>query len=203
MRAEQYGRQSPSKKQQTVELVAAARLGDQWAWHSLVHRYLGLVWAVARAHQLNHYDAADVCQNTWLALTENLTSVRTPENLSAWLATTARREALRVIIARKRETPLADSQLEFFSDRALGAQDIEAQAIEADQQHGLFKAFSALPERCQRMLRLVANAPELSYSQLAKAVGLAPGSIGHTKGRCLAVLRRKTTATHQIRREEQ
>ena len=55
------------------------------------------MWAVARAHRLRDADAADVSQATWLRLLQNLGQLKEPARVGAWLATTARRECLRVL----------------------------------------------------------------------------------------------------------
>src|SRR4051794_3498545 len=89
-------------------LVHAAAGGDEAAWNALVDRFSGLVWAVARAHRLGAADAADVSQTTWLRLVENLTRLRDPEAVGAWLASTARREALRVLRRGSREAALPE-----------------------------------------------------------------------------------------------
>jgi Sigma-70 region 2 len=78
-------------------IVTEARMGDQQAWRELVTRYAGLVWSVARSHQLDHADAADVCQTTWLRLAENFSTLEDPLRVPGWLAITARHEALRVV----------------------------------------------------------------------------------------------------------
>jgi DNA-directed RNA polymerase specialized sigma24 family protein len=80
----------------TSELVARASTGDQVAWDQLVDRYGGMVWAVARAHELSPRDAADVSQVTWLLLTQLLGSLQRPEELEGWLLRTAAREADRM-----------------------------------------------------------------------------------------------------------
>ena len=77
------------------ELVGAAAEGDQRAWQGLVERFSGLVWSVARAHGLSEADAADVAQTAWVRLVEHLHHVRDAQRVGAWLATTARHEALR------------------------------------------------------------------------------------------------------------
>jgi DNA-directed RNA polymerase specialized sigma24 family protein len=41
------------------------------------------------------------------------------------------------------------------------------------------------------LLRLIAFTPDLSYAQAARALGIPAGSVGQTRGRCLAVLRRR------------
>ena len=89
-------------------LLTAAADGDQTAWETIVSRYSGLVWATARAHRLSGADAADVAQTTWLRLVENLDRIRDPDGLGAWLATTARRECLRLIRLQGRAQPSDD-----------------------------------------------------------------------------------------------
>src|SRR5215475_11652312 len=88
-----------------AELVRAAADGDAAAWNTIIDRYAGLVWTVARGLDLSAADAADVSQTTWLRLVENLHTIREPAGLGAWLATTARREAL-VMLRKRREVPV-------------------------------------------------------------------------------------------------
>src|SRR3954452_20185839 len=82
---------------EVADLVQAAAEGDQVAWDELVDRFNGLVWSVARAHRLPPRGASDVVQTTWLRLVEHLGRLQDPERVGAWLATTARRECLRVL----------------------------------------------------------------------------------------------------------
>ena len=44
----------------------------------------------------NDANVAEVCQTTWLRLVENLDRIEQPERIGAWLATTSRRESLRI-----------------------------------------------------------------------------------------------------------
>src|SRR5687768_5646197 len=83
--------------------VDAARRGDERAWEALVQRYSGLIWAIARGHGLNAADAADVAQTTWIKLVEHLGRIEDPRRIGAWLATTARRECLRLVRDRARQ----------------------------------------------------------------------------------------------------
>ena len=55
---------------------------------------------------------------------------------------------------------------------------------EADGRH-----IAALPERCRALLRVIAFADRPDYAELSKALGMPQGSIGPTRGRCLAKLR--------------
>jgi RNA polymerase sigma factor (sigma-70 family) len=157
-------------------------------WDALVERYSRLVWSVPRSFRLSHADAADVYQCTWLCLAEQLTRIRRPEHLATWLVRTATRQSIAVVRARGREVSLDLWEPE----STLPAPD--EVAITNDRQRRLWSALMTLNERCQRLLRIAAHSPELSYAQVAEALGMNVGSVGSTRSRCLAELRRKLEA---------
>jgi Sigma-70 region 2 len=80
-----------------ADLLPRASGGDPGAWEEIVRQYGGLVSATVRSCRLQGTDALDAAQMTWLRLTENAHRVQFPERLGAWLATTARRECLRIL----------------------------------------------------------------------------------------------------------
>lgn len=88
-----------------VDLVRRACDGDTNAWDELVRRVRGLIDAITRSFRMTTDDAADVAQTTWLRLLESIDRVREPDRLGAWIATTARRECLRVLRSATRQTP--------------------------------------------------------------------------------------------------
>lgn len=166
----------------TAELVRLAEQRDQLAWTELVRRFAALVWSVARENGLSATDAADVCQATWLTLAQHLDRLREPDRLAAWLATTARRESIRVSACRRREVPLVEDGV------CAGPEDA---VLAAAGERELWRALAGMPDQCRQLLRLFAYAPELSYAQTARALGIGVGSVGKTRGRCLSVLRRR------------
>ena len=82
-----------------TDLVGRARNGDKRAWDALVGRYAPLIWSICRRYELRGADAEDVGQSVWLHLVDQLDRVRDPAALPGWLATTARRECVRVLRA--------------------------------------------------------------------------------------------------------
>jgi RNA polymerase sigma factor (sigma-70 family) len=143
---------------------------------------------------LNTSDAGDVCQLTWLRLLEHLDSIRDPARLPGWLATTCRRECLVLLRRNKRLQPVDDARLLHLGTDPQAADTAAADAalLVADRDAGLWHAFNRLSERCQQILRLLVVIPENgppSYQLVAQALGLPTGSLGPTRGRCLAQLR--------------
>lgn len=188
----------PAEAESSVaDLVLAARAGDEAAWRSIVFRYLDLVWAVARAQGLDHCDAADVTQMTWLRLHEHLDRLRQPDRVAAWLATTAKRESLKLLRERRREGAQVQMAPQRHDRAAAGAgvaAEMEAfagdaLAGEADRDERLWRAFEELPVPCRTLLRALMAVPPPSYAELSVALGMPIGSIGPTRSRCLDRLR--------------
>ena len=168
-------------------LVKRASNGDQAAWDALVDRYTNLLWSVARGYRLERADAADVIQVAWLRLVEHLPRLRDPERVGAWLATTVRRECLQVIATRKRRGgPVEDDILTGLPDDSA---PVDAKLLAEERDRALWQAFAAMPERCQRLLRILMADPPPSYHDVAETLTMPVGSIGPTRARCLDRLR--------------
>ncbi|HVM00139.1 MAG TPA: sigma-70 family RNA polymerase sigma factor [Egibacteraceae bacterium] len=169
-------------------LVKAAADGAQEAWDALVARYNSLVWSVARSHGLGAVDAADVVQTTWLRLVERLSTIREPERLGAWLATTARHECLQSLRRAGRQIPTDD---EFrLEPREPAGRPVDAALLESERDGVLWQSVDELPDRCRRLLRVLMADPAPSYEETSAALGMPIGSIGPTRARCLEQLRR-------------
>ncbi|MBF8189497.1 sigma-70 family RNA polymerase sigma factor [Nonomuraea sp. K274] len=173
----------------TAALVAAAADGDWGAWKQLYQRFSGLVWSVARSHLMNASDAQDVCQTTWFRFSEHLTTLRDPGKAGAWLASTARHEALRVLRTSGRSVPVGDIELlgldiDERSPELLLLQSEEAEE-RAKREQAVWEAFQELPDRCRRLLRILIASPRPSYQEIADGLDMPVGSIGPNRGRCL------------------
>jgi RNA polymerase sigma factor (sigma-70 family) len=177
-----------------AQLVGKAISGDQAAWNEIVERFATRVWAICRAYRLRQADSADVFQQTWLRVLQNLDSLREPDSLGAWIATTCRHEALAVIRRGKRAQPVGDPRLLDLAAEPI--EDPEPPTLVADRNAELWQAFHRLSERCQEVLRLLIVEVEdgrPSYEFAAAALGVPVGSLGPTRGRCLDRLRRYLT----------
>jgi RNA polymerase sigma factor (sigma-70 family) len=162
------------------------RADDEAALDELVTMMSPVLWHVVRATGLDREAAEDVVQNTWLTLVRSGDSVRDAQAITRWLCTAARREAWRVSKAATRTRPVEDDVL----DARMPVQTSpEAAVVTDDENARLWQALSRLPERCQKLLRIVAWEPRPDYSSVAESLTMPVGSIGPTRRRCLDKLR--------------
>ena len=168
-----------------VDLVERARDGDQTAWDQIVQRYAPLVWSLCQRFHLARADADDVGACVWLRLVEKLDTIREPAALPGWLATTTRRECLRLLQAKNRELPVEDNQR--LVDDANPAAD--AWLLEQERLIALRLAYGDLSERCRQLLKLLFADPVTPYDEISAILGMPVGAIGPTRQRCLGKLR--------------
>lgn len=176
-------------------LVEAAAAGQRPAWDELVHRHAALVWAVARAHRLGPADAADVSQTVWLRLVENLGTLRDPEALPGWLRTTTRHECLRLIRRGGREVHRAEVEPDSTSPDVPSPEHL---LLTDERDRLLWTALRGLSRRCQDLLRVMAYSPDAGYAEISRSLGVPVGSIGPSRARCLAHLRRRLEQTDPL-----
>lgn len=172
-----------------ASLVVAARSGDARAWDAIVDRYLPLVSSLIARHRLVGADADDVNQTVWLRLVEHLGDLREPEALPGWIATTTRNECLRALRAGSR-TLSVDPQGPSPLDRAVEEIDLEDELVRAQRHQALREALARLPAPRRDLLVLLLKDPPVPYGEISRRLGIPVGSIGPTRARALAQLRR-------------
>lgn len=160
--------------------------GDPSGLDDLVAVMTPVLWHVVRSYRLAEDAAEDVIQTTWLALVRRRASIVDAVAIGGWLTTTARREAWRVAQGATRQTPVDDEELE---PRVPSQRSAEDAALQHDEGDRIWAAVDGLPERCRRLLRIVAFENRPDYRELAADLNMPVGSIGPTRGRCLAKLR--------------
>jgi RNA polymerase sigma factor (sigma-70 family) len=170
-------------------LVTAAADGDPAAWNTLVARFNGLVWSVARGYGLSPDDAEEVGQITWFRLADHIGRIKEPDRIAGWLAATTRNEAFKVLRAARRVGPVPDPDAVDDRSPELAVLAAEEDAQQAERLRLMWAAFQELPDRCRRLLRVLSGSPPPSYAEVAVALEMPVGSIGPTRARCLGRLR--------------
>jgi RNA polymerase sigma factor (sigma-70 family) len=180
--------ETPSMWVTSASLFERWRAGEAAALDDLVRLLSPMLWQVVRAVGLDRTTAEDVVQTTWLTLVRSGDTISEPRAVAGWLTTSARREAWRVSKQAGRQQPVED---ETIARRLPDAPAPEGQVVLDDENARLWECLGRLPERCQRLLRIVAAEARPDYSAIAGQLGMPVGSIGPTRGRCLDKLRRE------------
>ncbi|GAA1850369.1 sigma-70 family RNA polymerase sigma factor [Myceligenerans crystallogenes] len=170
------------------------RAGRPAALDALIREASRLLWATARSQGASYDDAADIVQNTWMQLVRNADRIDEPRAVLKWLLTTVRRAAWDAVRKDRAEarvrTVMSDDDV---AGRASAVPDPapqpDAEVLADERDRLLWQAFGTLPERCQQLLHLVSLADRPDYRMISEAIGMPVGSIGATRGRCLAKLR--------------
>ena len=180
----------PEKNLDTTEVagfVRGAAAGDRRSWERLVDQFARLIWSITADFKLTESDAADVAQTTWLRLLEHIDRIEYPDRVGSWLAATARNECLRSLAARKRVILAHDDEM--LTGVVASEPEVDERILADERDQVVRDALSRLPRRSQRLLEPLMADPPTSYAEISDEMGLPVGSIGPTRGRCLAQLR--------------
>lgn len=167
-------------------MVLAAAKGDDRAWRKLVHQYKRLVYSIPRSYRLSDETCDDVFQTIFATLVRELPAIKDPKSLTKWLMTSTHRECWK---ASKRERSRQASSLDQHQPQDLAAEMPSDRADLWERRQMLDSALSSLGGRCEKLLRLLYLSPvQIPYEQVGETLGIALGSVGPTRARCLAKL---------------
>jgi RNA polymerase sigma factor (sigma-70 family) len=172
-------------------LFRAFRDGDEARIGDLVALVTPILWHTARAQRLDAQSAEDVVQTTWLALVRSADSITDPQAVLQWLIVSTRREAWRLV---RRVDKVQPQEIEPDDVISVPHERPEEQVLQADHDSRLWQHIAQLSERCRALLRVIAFADRPDYAAVAESLGMPIGSIGPTRGRCLAKLRQQLAA---------
>lgn len=179
------------------DLIERCRDGSAAAWSTLVRRYQRLIYTIPRRAGLDEASAADVFQVSFQRLFEHLDRIDDPGRVRAWLVTTAKRETLRLIEQTRRFPQAegavgADGEVEDPAARVIDPSMLQDEQIaELQTLDHLRRAVDRLDPRARQLIELLFLQDEaLPYSEIAARLGIPEGSIGPTRARCLAKLRK-------------
>jgi len=167
------------------QLIKGCLEGDPEAWSALIDKYKNLIYSVPV--RLGMYrDAGDIFQAVCLDLLSNLQQLREHRALPKWLMKTCHHQCLRWQRAAGRHSELEDA--ENAQDNAVLPEEM---LLQLEEEQALRDAITQMPARCGRMIHMLFfESPVRPYAEIASELGLATGSIGFIRGRCLARLRK-------------
>jgi RNA polymerase sigma factor (sigma-70 family) len=179
----------PSATWDDTRLVSECLSGNEDAWSCLIEKYKALIYSIPVKYGLSQEDASDVFQATCLELLTRLPNLRKPRALPKWLMQVAHHECYRWkrsqqrMVSRDAEPELPEPQIPPIAESLLQ---------QTQEEQMLREAVRLLTPQCQRLVALLFfETPARPYSEVAKKLGLAQGSIGFTREKCLERLRRQ------------
>ena len=177
----------PTPAWKDEDLVEECLRGNDLAWRSVVDKYKNLVYSAPINYRIGPQDAADIFQEVWVELYLELKNLRSPGALGGWLISVTSHKCYQWKRRRLREPELLAAGLDQLrSPDALFPEWKE----QAERAQLVRDTIAALPERCRRIVRMLFyHDPPLPYAEVARRLGLAEGSIGFVRGRCLGKLR--------------
>lgn len=172
-----------------TRLVKDCLAGNQDAWSLLIEKYKALIYSIPVKYGLPPHEANDVFQSTCMELLTRLPQLREARALPKWLMQVAHHECYRLkrqhqrVISRDAEPNLPEPQAPPIA---------ESLVLQTQEEQMLRDAMAALAPRCRRLIHLLFfETPARPYNEVAAELGLAVGSIGFTRQKCIERLRRQ------------
>lgn len=166
-------------------LVRACLNGDERAWSALIQKYKNLIFSIPVKYGASPEDAADIFQSVCMELFTELPRLRDPGAFRSWLITVTAHQAFHW----KRKTRRRGEEALSSEEETLASAPSPDLVEQVEQEQVLREAITRLSARCQTLIRLLFyTQPKMSYRDVAKTLGVATGSIGFIRGRCLTRL---------------
>ena len=182
----------PTRRRSDSSLIAGCRNGDEEAWAALLDRYKNLIYSIPVNHGLSQADARDIFQTVSLDLLTELPRLRNPDALPKWLMQTTMRKCWRWKRREGLYCPEGGAEPDVFEQAALPQATPEEMLEELQRDQVLRDAIAGLAPRCRQIIRMLFyETPARPYSEVATTLGVATGSIGFLRRRCLRGLRRQ------------
>jgi RNA polymerase sigma factor (sigma-70 family) len=182
---------TPSEVWSDSRLIQECLNGNDEAWSALIHKYKRLIYSIPIRCGLTPDDAADVFQSVCLEALSQLETLREPRALPKWLIQVAAHKSYRFKQLLSRSAPLEKDTGHGSNDPALPPEALEI-LHEAEREQLLREAIAGLSPRCAQLVQMLFfEEPPLPYAEVAQRLGIATGSIGFIRGRCLKRLRER------------
>ena len=190
-------RESPAKAKKESTIGGDARLvqgclrGNEAAWSALVDKYKNLIFSIPIKYGFSADDSAEIFQSVCVELLTELPKLRNPKALPKWIMQVAAHKCFHHK-RRAQRTENRDMAGELVEQPA--PERADAILKEAEEEQILREALLSLPPRCRELIHMLFfEEPARPYDAIASQLGLATGSIGFIRQRCLERLRKRLT----------
>ncbi len=171
------------------KLIQGCLCGDEESWSALLAKYNNLIFSVPIKYGFSREEAADIFQAVCLDMLHDLANLREPRALAGWLIRVTHNKCLHQLKQNRRF--VADD--ENTPQPTVPAEEIpENRLRELQKEQVLREAIASLNSRCKQLVQILFfESPPRPYKDVATSLGLATGSIGFIRARCLNKLGQK------------
>jgi RNA polymerase sigma factor (sigma-70 family) len=170
-------------------LVRECLRGNQDAWSELIDKYKNLIYSIPIKYGFSQDDASDIFQEVCLGLLSELATVREPRALAKWLIQVTSHKCYHWKRRNQRQVSL-DAEEQSLPDLEVSPEVVEL-LHQAEQEQRLREALTGLRSRCRQLIEMLFfEDPRRPYLEVAESLGIAVGSIGFLRQRCLGRLRK-------------
>lgn len=170
-------------------LVQGCIQGDPHAWEDLIDKYKRLIFSIPIKYGASSADAADVFQSVCIEVMNCLPQLKNMQSLRSWLITVAIRQSYRW--KKKQSTHVELDALEPDVAEGLASTPPVETLVQLEEEQIVRDVVAKLAPRHRELVQLLFfEQPPLPYAEVARRMGLATGSIGFIRGRCLEKLRK-------------
>lgn len=172
-----------------IQLVRGCLQGSEASWSALVSKYKNLIFSIPIKYGFSREEAADIFQSVCLDLLHDLSTLRDSRALTGWLIRVTHHRCLR---QKKQNRRFIASEMNPLDLTIAVAEIPENKVRELQREQILRSAIRTLKPRCQQLVEILFyESPPRPYKDIAESLGLATGSIGFIRSRCLEKLGRK------------
>jgi RNA polymerase sigma factor (sigma-70 family) len=176
-----------------ARLVRECLDGNEEAWSALIDKYKNLIFSIPIKYGFSRDDATDIFQSVCLELLSELPKLREAQALPKWIMQITAHKCFHRRQQQQR-VELSDPNDEVL-DRSTPSQAVEI-LRQAEEEQSLRQAMAELPERCRQLVHMLFFVePARPYQEIAAELGIATGSIGFIRQRCLERLRKRLLET--------
>jgi len=170
-------------------LVQGCLQGNQLAWEQLIDKYKRLIYSIPLKYGASPDDAADVFQAVCIEVLNSLPQLKNAQSLRSWLITVTIRQSYRW--KRRQSNHVELDAMEPDAAEGIACVTHSDALAQLEQEQIVREVVSQLTPRHRELVRLLFfEQPALPYAEVARRLGLATGSIGFIRGRCLEKLRK-------------
>jgi RNA polymerase sigma factor (sigma-70 family) len=172
------------------ELIRGCLKHREEDWNLLVDKYKNLVFSIPLRYGFSREEAADIFQAVCLDLIRELPRLRDPQALPKWLMQVTSHKCFHK--KKHDQRMVSQDDEEATAPEVAVPAEAEVNLREIEEEQMLREAIAGLAPRCRELIHMLFyEEPKRPYQEVAASLGLATGSIGLQRQKCLNCLKKR------------